>query len=170
MHERRDMTDRTDEQKTNPTSSTTQSIARGVVAAGPTRAIESVSRQGKTSIADSVVAKIAGLAAREIEGVHDLVATGAGAALSGLATRVAGGSAHAMGVNVEVGQREAAVDLNMIADYGVSIPQVADAVRQNIIDRLAAMTGLEVKEVNIVVSDLYFPQESETRPQSTRVQ
>jgi uncharacterized alkaline shock family protein YloU len=64
-------------------------------------------------------------------------------------------------VSVEVGQREAAVDLNMTVDYGINIPQVADAVRQNIVERVHGMTGLVVKEVNINAADLYFAQESE---------
>ena len=56
-----------------------------------------------------------------------------------------------------VGEIEAAVDLGMSVDYGENIPQVADAVRSNIIGRMQAMTGLIVKEVNIDVTDLYFP-------------
>jgi uncharacterized alkaline shock family protein YloU len=115
-----------------------------------------------------VVAKIAGLAAREVDGVHDLSTSGAGAAIAGLATRVTRGDARGQGVNVEVGEREAAVDLAMVVDYGVSIPQVADAVRHNIMDRIRSMTGLIVKEVNIDVSDLYFPDED--TPQQSRVQ
>ena len=141
------------------------------VSAPMPRAVESEavrldSGHGKTVIAEGVVAKIAGVAAREIEGVHDLVPLGAGAALAGIAGRLARTDQRSSGVNVEVGQREAAVDLNMTVEYGVSIPQVAEAVRQNIMDRIHAMTGLTVKEVNINASDLYFPEEQ----QQTRVQ
>jgi uncharacterized alkaline shock family protein YloU len=118
---------------------------------------------GKTIIAEGVVAKIAGVAAREIEGVHDLVPLGAGAALAGIAGRLTRTDQRSSGVNVEVGQREAAVDLNMTVEYGVSIPQVAEAVRQNVMDRIRAMTGLIVKEVNINAGDLYFPEEQQTR-------
>jgi uncharacterized alkaline shock family protein YloU len=120
--------------------------------------------QGRTIIADGVVAKVAGIAAGEIDGVHELVSTGAGKAMSGLA-RAAGGDMRATGVHVEVGEREAAVDLNIVVDYGVSIPQVADAVRHNITSRVLAMTGLQVKEVNIAVTDLYFAQMSQPAQQ-----
>lgn len=120
---------------------------------------------GHTSIANSVVAKIAGLAAREIDGVYQLVGSGAGAAISELAQRVTGGDAVDRGVSVEVGQREAAVDLKMITVYGVSIADVAQAVRQNIITRVREMTGLIVKEVNIDVTDLYFPGEEQAQPE-----
>lgn len=116
---------------------------------------------GKTVISDSVVAKIVAAAAREIDGVHDLVPMGAGATIAGFAGRLTRSDQRTTGVSVEVGQREAAVDLNMTVDYGINIPQVADAVRQNIVERVRGMTGLIVKEVNINAADLYFAQESE---------
>jgi len=129
-----------------------------------TRTVESEavhldSAQGKTVIAEGVVAKIAGVAAREIDGVHELVPMGATATLAGFAGRLTRTDQRATGVNVEVGQREAAVDLNLTVDYGVNIPQLAEAVRQNIIERIRAMTGLIVKEVNINAADLYFAEE-----------
>jgi len=123
------------------------------------RATELVTEQGKTTIADVVVSKIAGIAAREVAGVHELVTQGVGGAVTGLAQRVTRADTRSQGVNVEVGEREAAVDLRLTVDYGVSIPQVAEAVRRNIMSRLEAMTGLVVKEVNIDVTDLYFPEE-----------
>jgi uncharacterized alkaline shock family protein YloU len=135
----------------------------------PTQVIEAVqldSGHGKTVIAESVVAKIAGAAAREIEGVHDLVPMGAGATIAGFAGRLARSDQRSTGVNVEVGQREAAVDLNIRVDYGVSIPQVAEAVRQNIAERVRGMTGLTVTEVNVNAADLYFPEdEAQSRVQ-----
>jgi uncharacterized alkaline shock family protein YloU len=114
---------------------------------------------GRTVVADAVVAKIAGIAAREVAGVHALVAQGAGAAIAGLTQRVMRSDSSTHGVRVEVGEREAAVDLRLTVDYGASIPQVAEGVRRNVIDRIQSMTGLIVKEVNIEVSDLYFPEE-----------
>ena len=126
-------------------------------------ATEITTAHGKTKIEDIVVAKIADLAAREIPGVHDLTPLSTAKMLSGmassLASRVTGGGSGQPGqvVNVVVGEIEAAVDLGMSVDYGENIPQVADAVRSNIIGRIQAMTGLIVKEVNIDVTDLYFP-------------
>jgi uncharacterized alkaline shock family protein YloU len=124
-----------------------------------------VTDQGRTSIASGVVSKIAGIAASEIDGVYQLVGGGAGAAFSTLAQRMTGTEARDRGVNVEVGQREAAVDLNIITVYGASIPEVSQAVRQNIINRVRDMVGLVVKEVNINVVDLYFPGEERPQPQ-----
>ncbi len=128
-----------------------------------TQALQLDTGHGKTVISDTVVAKIAGAAAREIEGVHDLVAVGAGAAIAGFAGRLSRTDTRVTGVNVEVGHREAAVDLNVMIDYGVNIPRLAEAVRQNIMDRVRGMTGLVVKEVNINAADLYFPGEEAAR-------
>jgi uncharacterized alkaline shock family protein YloU len=122
---------------------------------------------GKTIMADGVIAKIVGLAAREIEGVHDLTGSGAVSTISGLASRVTGSDQRAQGVVVEVGEREVAADLRMVVLYGVNIPQLADAVRRNISYRVAEITGLIVKEININVIDLFFPEES---PQTSRVE
>ena len=122
--------------------------------------------KGKTTIANGVVAKIVGIAAREIDGVKDVVGTGAGATLSGLATRVTRGDTRAQGVSVEVGEREAAASITIIAYYGVSIPQLADAIRRNVIERVESMTGLTVVAVDIAVTDLYFEEDEkeETEP------
>lgn len=120
--------------------------------------------KGKTIIADSVVAKIAGLAAREVEGVHALVSTGLGQTVVGLARAVTRQQSRDTGILVEVGEREAAVDVKISADYGVNLPAVAAAVRNNVISRVESMTGLLVKEVNVAVVDLYFPGEEVTAP------
>ncbi len=143
---------------TNPAS---QSSGRGLAPVDSSVAVVAQSKQikGKTAIANGVVAKIVGIAAREIDGVKELVSSGTAASLAGLATRVTGGDAHAKGVSVEVGEREAAASLNIVVVYGVNIPQVAEAVRRNIIDRVEAMTGLTVIAVDIAVTDLYFPEE-----------
>jgi uncharacterized alkaline shock family protein YloU len=129
-----------------------------------------MTEQGRTSIADSVVSKIAGVAAREVGGVHDM-GTGASRMLGAIKERlpVAGdGPAPDRGVHVEVGERQAAVDLDIVVDYGVSIVGVADAIRQNVIRRVETMTGLDVTEVNISVEDVWLgddDQDTERRVQ-----
>jgi uncharacterized alkaline shock family protein YloU len=117
------------------------------------------SEKGKTTIHDGVVAKIAGLAAKEVEGVHGLISKGIGQAVVGLARTVARQQNRDQGILVEVGAREAAVDVFISCEYGVNIPAVAAAVRNNIISRVESMTGLLVKEVNVSVEDLWFPGE-----------
>jgi len=148
-----------------------QSTQRGLAAAASSSVVvnQSNTTKGKTTIANGVVAKIVGIAAREIDGVHEVVGSGAGATITGLAARVTRGDTRAQGVSVEVGEREAAASISIVVHYGVSIPTVAEAVRRNIIDRVEAMTGLTVIAVDIAVNDLYFP-EDETADEHPRVQ
>lgn len=124
---------------------------------------------GTTKIADSVVSRIAGLAAREVAGVHDMTSTGLGQAFGNIAGKVTGQDQTDKGVQVQVGEMECIVDLNIVVDYEASIPQVATALRRNIGSRIKAMTGLETKEVNINVADLFFPgQDQEQQPPAVR--
>jgi len=127
----------------------------------PVRTSGSSGVGGVTKIADSVVARIAGLAAREVPGVHDMTSTGLGQAFGGLTGRVTGQDQMDRGVAVQVGEVECIVDLNLVVDYQASIPQVAEAIRRNVSGRIEAMTGLNTKEVNINVADLYFPDQDQ---------
>ncbi len=123
----------------------------------------------RTSIADSVVAKIAGIAAREVAGVHQM-GTGAARTFGTLKERLpvgGNGPSPTQGVRVEVGERQSAIDVDLVAEYGVSIPDVAESVRRNVIERVQRMTGLEVTEVNIAVDDVYLGDDSE--PEEPRV-
>lgn len=111
---------------------------------------------GTTTIASSVVAKIAALAAQEIPGVQALGKT-LSRTFGSIRSKVPGGSqAATQGVSVEVGERQAAIDVDIVVYYGQSIVETADAIRQNVIERIEGMTGLEVVEVNVSVDDLYF--------------
>jgi uncharacterized alkaline shock family protein YloU len=108
-----------------------------------------------------VVEKIAGLAAREVIGVH---AMGGGMArtLGAVRERVPGGSRSvSQGVKVEVGETQTAIDLEIVIDYGVAIADVARAIREYVISAVERMTGLEVVEVNIAVSDVRLPGEED---------
>jgi uncharacterized alkaline shock family protein YloU len=112
--------------------------------------------RGTTTIADAVVSKVAGIAAREVRGVHSM-GGGASRALGGVTQRMGLGDERTQGVTVEVGEKEAAIDLTITVEYGESIPQVANQVRENVVRRLEGITGLSVTEVNVTVNDLYFP-------------
>lgn len=119
-----------------------------------------VTDTGTTSIADGVVSKVAGLATREVPGIHDL-GGGAARAVGTVTSRVGLGDQLSQGVSVEVGTREAAVDLKVVIEYGESIPSVTEEVRQNVVRRIQGITGLTVTEVNINVTDLYFAGEDQ---------
>ncbi len=119
---------------------------------------------GTTTISNSVVSQIAGIAAQEVEKVQ--MGGGATAAVGGFLQSVTGsvtggggGGNFSKGVSVEVGEEETAVDLTMAIEYGQSIPQITDAVRRNVIGRVENLTGLRVNEVNITVTDVQVPEE-----------
>lgn len=120
-----------------------------------------VSAQGKTSIADTVVSKIAGIATREVSGVYAL-GGGTSRVVGALRERIPGASTnHAQGVSVEVGEKQAAVDLDIVAEYGVAIADLASGIRRNVIAAVERMTGLEVTEVNISVNDVHLDEPSD---------
>ena len=114
-------------------------------------------------IEDIVVQKIAGIAAQEVEGIQ--MGGGTAAAIGGFLDSVTGGGGTTRGVSVQVGEEEAAIDLTLAVEYGRQVPQVSEAVRHNVIDRVENMTGLSVVEVNITVNDVLLPEE---RPQLDR--
>lgn len=132
-----------------------------------------VTPQGKTHIADTVVAKIAGFATREISGVHSM-GRGMARRIGALRARVPGQSeagSVTQGVSVEVGEKQAAVDIDVVTWYGESIVEVTEAVRRNVIERVQGMTGLEVVEVNINVDDIFVDDGSPSEEQApARVQ
>ena len=118
--------------------------------------LKSDSALGTIRIADDVVSIIAGLAATEIDGIAGM----SGGLVGGIAEML-GRKNFSKGVKVEVGEREAAIDLYIIVKYGVRIPDVALAAQENIKQAIENMTGLSVVEVNVHVQGVNFPEEEE---------
>ncbi len=113
---------------------------------------------GELKIANEVVGIIAGLAATEVQGV------------AGMSGGIAGGIAELLGrknlskgVKVEVGEHETAVDLFVVVDYGVNIPEVSKEIQENVKRAIEVMTGLDVVEVNIHILGVHFPHQSEEK-------
>jgi uncharacterized alkaline shock family protein YloU len=117
---------------------------------------------GNTTISNTVVAQIAGIATleAEVEGIQMGGGTSAavGDFLQSVTGSVTGSVDHSRGVSAEVGEEEAAVDLTTTIEYGQSIPRVTEAVRRNVINRVESLTGLRVTEVNITVNDIQVPE------------
>ena len=117
---------------------------------------------GTTTIQDSVVTAIVGIAAEEVEGVS---MSHGGARLPGdssptvgeFVDNLTGGGSRTRGLTVDVGERQTAADITVNVEYGRSIPELAQAVRERIIERVQNLTGLEVTEVNIQVNDVILP-------------
>ncbi|MBQ1855034.1 MAG: Asp23/Gls24 family envelope stress response protein [Anaerovibrio sp.] len=109
---------------------------------------------GSVRIGDEVVSMMAGIAALEIPGI------------AGMSGGIAGGIAELLGrknlskgVKVEVGEKEARVDLYIIIKYGERVPDVAIAVQENVKKQIETMTGLSVIEVNVHVQGVDFGEE-----------
>lgn len=119
------------------------------------------SKQSSVKIADEVVGVIAGIAASEVEGVASM----SGGVVSGLGEML-GKKSFSKGVKVEVGERQTALDLYVVMEYGIRIPEVARRVQENVKRAVESMTGLEVVEVNVHVAGVSFHtdvKEEETR-------
>lgn len=122
---------------------------------------------GAVRIANEVVGIIAGLAATEVQGV-----AGMSGGIAGGIVEMLGKKNLSKGVKVEVGEKECAVDLYVIVNYGVEIPGVAWQIQENVKRAIETMTGLHVIEVNVHVLGVHFPQvvveEKELETKETR--
>ncbi|SEO75503.1 Uncharacterized conserved protein YloU, alkaline shock protein (Asp23) family [Actinacidiphila rubida] len=146
-----------------------RTLEKGYAGGAARRALGDPATRGRTTIADGVVEKIAGLAARDVVGVHAM-GTGLSRTFGAVRDRVPGGGRSvSRGVKAEVGEVQTALDLDIVVDYGVSIVDVARAVRENVIAAVERMTGLEVVEVNVAVGDVKLPDE-EDEDEQVRVQ
>lgn len=126
--------------------------------------------KGNTTIADGVVQKVAAVSAREVSGVYAL-GGGTARTIGAIRDRIPGSSqAVGQGVATEVGERQAAIDLDLVVEYGVSIVELSRAVRRNVISAVEGMTGLEVTEVNVSVNDIHLPGDDQEDAQESRVQ
>ncbi len=158
-------------------ATTTTTVTTPTATMGSPARLADDTAQGKTTISASVVQKIAGIAAREISGVYAL-GGGVSRAFGAIRERIPGGGtgvSNIAGVQVEVGEKQAAIDLDIVVEYGASIVDLARAVRRNVITAVERMTGLEVIEVNIAVNDIHLPEaddgtEAAAIPAPTRVE
>lgn len=124
--------------------------------------------RGTTHIDSSVVAKVAGVAAQEIEGVQ--MGGSAQRTVGGIMDWIGGSGGQSRGVSVDVGEVETAIDLTLAIEYGRAIPQISEAVRRNVIDRVEHLIGLRVTEVNMSIDDVYFQDEERTAEQQKQEQ
>ncbi len=120
---------------------------------------------GKISVNESVVSKIAGLACREVTGVANM-GTGGTRTFGAIRQRIPGsaGPSVSQGVSVEVGETQAAVDLDIVVEYGVSIADIGRSIQRNVKQSVERMTGLAVVEVNVNIDDVNVPNGEDDSP------
>ena len=122
---------------------------------------------GSTVIVDAVVAKVAGIAAAEVPGVHAL---GGGAArVIGNIRQAVGAKDHAQGVSVEVGETEVAADIDIQVDYPEQLQRVASNVRAAVHQAITELVGMKVAEINVTVVDVYIPSDDDDEQPEARV-
>ncbi|MFI8632952.1 Asp23/Gls24 family envelope stress response protein [Microbacterium sp. NPDC077663] len=146
------------ENQNTPTPSAAAPAAR-VDRAPVSRKAENSSVAGTITIADGVVSKVAGIAAREVSGVYAL--GGGGARAIGAIRDAINATDLTQGVKVEVGETQAAVDLKVVVEYPAPIGRVADEVRSSVAGAVHRLTGLDVVEVNVEIHDVHIEDESD---------
>ncbi|WP_394941887.1 Asp23/Gls24 family envelope stress response protein [Psychromicrobium sp. YIM B11713] len=141
------------------TAKSASSTSAPAKAASPSSA-DNASNAGKTTIEDAVVAKVVGIATREVPGVYAL---GGGAARAlGAIRDVVGNTDLTQGVSVEVGEKQVAVDITLVVEYPSPLKGVADQVRSAVYGAVEKLVGLDVVEVNITVSDIHIPSDDKS--------
>jgi uncharacterized alkaline shock family protein YloU len=106
---------------------------------------------GHVTMSQSVVETIAGLAARQVDGIHSL----------GKPRLINLGDSPTRGVAAEVGMKEAAIDIDCVIEYGIDLRETAKKLRTLIATEVNRMAGRQVVEVNINVHDVHLPEREE---------
>jgi uncharacterized alkaline shock family protein YloU len=120
-----------------------------------------LSERGVTTISETVVSSLAGMAAQEVDGVH--MGGGASRTAGEVLGSMTGSENRTSGITVEVGRTEVAIDLKMGVEYNKNILQTVEEVRRSITDRIQSMTGLRIKELNATITDITFPEKEARR-------
>lgn len=118
---------------------------------------------GSIQIAPEVIEIIAGMATVETAGVAGM----SGGFVGGI-TELLGRKNLSKGVKVEVGQKETAIDVSIVIEYGYRIPEVSSNVQENVKEAVQSMTGLEVVEVNVHIHDVQFKTNEKPEEESTQ--
>jgi uncharacterized alkaline shock family protein YloU len=154
------------EDKTATTPATGALAGSRVDRTFPSAGLTVESSAGRTTIADGVVAKVAGIAARQVAGVYAL--GGGGARALGAIRSVVNADDLTQGVKVEVGETQAAADITIVVEYPAPVHEVASNVRAAVSSAISTLVGLEVVEVNVDVNDVHLPSDDAT-PEESRV-
>lgn len=127
--------------------------------------VEEVSLESNSNIkiADDVIAVIAGAAASEVPGVSSM----AGGFAGGISEVFSGKRNFAKGIKVEAGEKETRIDVNIIVEYGVRIPDVAFEIQNRVKKAVESMTGLKVEEVNVHVQGVNTDTASDNNEEET---
>ena len=112
---------------------------------------------GSLQISTEVIAKIAKLAAMEVDGVQDVSA--AAPSMRSILGQKASNTMKAVSVQMEDGVAQ--ITVNLLVAYGSRIPSMCAKVQENVKSTVQNMTGITVSRVNVVVRGVVVPQAAE---------
>ena len=129
----------------------------GMISTNAEEIVVNTADNNKIRIADEVVANIAGKAVSEVQGVYEM----SGGFAGGIGEVFSGKKNFAKGVKVVVTEKDAKIDVNIIVEYGVRIPDIAFEIQTKVKKAVETMTGLKVSEVNVHVQGVHAITEKE---------
>lgn len=121
-----------------------------------------VTEDSSVVISEEVVSVIAGVAVSEVSGVVDT----AGGFAGGLSEVLSGKKKLSKGIKVEVGEKETKIDVNIIVEYGIRIPDIAFEIQSKVKKSVKEMTGLDVLAVNVHVQGVRTSLELESKDEN----
>lgn len=116
--------------------------------------------ESKLIIEDKVVAKIARIAINGVDGILEMkgnIADSIGSFFSGRDEQ------STAGVSVEVGEKEAKINLDVIIEYGKNATRIFQDIKRAVTNNIKEMTGLDVVTINVDVVDVMTKQEYEKK-------
>ena len=119
---------------------------------------------GNVNISDDVVAAIAGIATAEIEGVYGM----AGGMVDGIAEKFGAKKSPQKGVKVDVKPEGTTIDLYVVVNFGVRIPELAWNVQENVKNSVETMTGITVLRVNVHIDGVHFAEDEKPQKKSKK--
>lgn len=123
-----------------------------------------VVRENKLTFEDQVIKKIAGIASNDVKGIFSM----SGGFMSGLTDRFRSTEDITKGIDAEVGERQVALDLKVIVEYGKNIPSIFQDAVTKIKKSVHDMTGLDVIEINMHVEDVMTRSEFDAKSKSSK--
>ena len=123
-----------------------------------------VVRENKLTFEDQVIKKIAGIASNDVKGILSM----SGGFMSGLTDRLRSTEDITKGIDAEVGERQVALDLKVIVEYGKNIPSIFQDAVTKIKKSVHDMTGLDVIEINMHVEDVMTRSEFDAKSKSSK--
>lgn len=108
---------------------------------------------------EKVIKKVVGFAVSEIPGILAM----SGNLLTGITDMLKSSDDPTKGISIELGKKQVAIDLKLICEYGLNIPEVFQTIISKVTSVIKEMTGLDVVEINVHVADVLVKEDFERK-------